>query len=715
MYYDNIMRALVMFKKITNPKHLSLVYIVLLFQIISYITILFNVPLATQLLLFVYFTFVPGYLIIKLLRLNFEFIEILVFSVGFSVAFLMIVGFAFNELGSTAGLSQPLSTVPLLIVLNSVILVLALLSYLRSGAPDLPRFSFSLLKWIFPLMLLIFLSIAGAIIATAYGDNRVLLLMIFMAASFAAILMLKSKNSYGIYAFAVFAISISLIYHSSVISKHICPFASDIAGEIIVFKYTQINGHWASAYPIYWNTNLARLSSMLSVTILPTIYSNLLNVESTWIFKLAIPFIFAFVPLCLYQLWLMFLNKKYAFISAFFFLAQFTFYTELLGLSRQMVGELFFVLLLLIIMNKKITPANRMICFMFFSFALVASHYALATIFLFFISFALATFFVLKRPIKNMAFMVILFFVLMFTWYIYTSGSATFNSILEVGDYVYRQLGDFFNLGARDEMVMRGLGLEAPPTVWNAAGRFFAYLTEAFIVLGFVGLVTKRVRVHMENEFFIFSIVGMAFLAMLISVPGLAESLNMTRFYHVLLFFLAPFCVLGGKFVVGLFFRREREFVVSVLLLAVLVPYFLFQTNFVYEVVRGDSWSIPLSGYRMSYLRLYNHYGYTDTYSIYGIKWLSGNVDIENSLFYMDDASRYYGSTIYGLIVRGKYPLSNVTVVADGGFVYLSTLNVVYGVVPYGQLSWNTTELSFIFDDLNLVYTNGDSEVLQKP
>jgi len=68
------------------------------------------------------------------------------------------------------------------------------------------------------------------------------------------------------------------------------------------------------------------------------------------------------------------------------------------------------------------------------------------------------------------------------------------------------------------------------------------------------------------------------------------------------------------------------------------------------------------------------------------------------------------------MIVGGKYSLSNVTTVADNGVVYLSTLNVVYGVVLAGELSWNISELSFIFDDLNLVYANGGCEVyLNKP
>jgi len=65
--------------------------------------------------------------------------------------------------------------------------------------------------------------------------------------------------------------------------------------------------------------------------------------------------------------------------------------------------------------------------------------------------------------------------------------------------------------------------------------------------------------------------------------------------------------------------------------------------------------------------------------------------------------------------VARKLSLYNFTVVADNGVVYLSSLNVVYGVIQYGDLSWNTSELSSIFDDLNLVYTNGGSEVYKQP
>lgn len=689
---------------------------ILFLQSIVYATVFFDVPVARQVIGFIYFTFVPGFVIVKLLKLDeLDGLETVVFSVGLSIAFLMIAGLLVNEFSLLFGFSQPLSLVPLMIVLNSLILMGVVLVYLKSedveiwNSEPIEKSPFVLLFLCLPI-----LSIVGAMYVNAYGNN---LLLLFMIISISVLLIVgvlsKKLLPSKLYPFAVLMIAIAVLYHSSLISNYIVPFGSDVPGEYFLFKTTENNAHWSSTLPSLWGIGLGRMNAMLSVTILPTIYSILLKIDSTWVFKLLFPLIFAFVPLGLYQIWQTHVGKKYAFISAFLFMAQSTFYTEMLGLNRQMIAELFFVLLLLVIVNKKMKPVNKMTCFMIFSFALVTSHYALAEIFLFFISFTLVSLIVLKRPSKNITIpMVVFFFVVMFTWYIYTSGSATFDSFLEFGDYVYRRLGDFFNPASRGQTVLIGLGMAESPSIWNTISRMFAYLTQAFIVFGFVGLVTKRTRIRVEKEHFIFSSTAMAFLAMLILVPGLANTLNMTRFYHILLFFLAPFCVVGAGLIVKLLSKREKEFAVSALLLIVLVPYFLFQTNFVYEVTGSDSWSIPLSGYRMNALRLYGHYGYTDAYSVYGAQWLSENVDFKNSALYADERALANVLTIYGMI-HSDYvnTLSNITTVADNGFVYLSTLNVVEGVIPFGGLSWNSSELSFSFGDLNIIYTNGGSEV----
>jgi len=81
---------------------------------------------------------------------------------------------------------------------------------------------------------------------------------------------------------------------------------------------------------------------MLSITILPTIYSSLLNIDPTWTYKILYPPIFSFVPLILFKLWQRKLGSMKAFVASFLLVAQNTFYTEMLGLNRQMIGDLFF-------------------------------------------------------------------------------------------------------------------------------------------------------------------------------------------------------------------------------------------------------------------------------------------------------------------------------------------------------------------------------------
>jgi uncharacterized membrane protein len=90
----------------------------------------------------------------------------------------------------------------------------------------------------------------------------------------------------------------------------------------------------------------------------------------------------------LYNIWQSYIGKKYAFFAAFLFMAQSTFYTEMMALNRQLIAELFFVLLLTVILNDKIKLEHKFVGFAVFSLGLIFSHYALAEIFLVFIAAA---------------------------------------------------------------------------------------------------------------------------------------------------------------------------------------------------------------------------------------------------------------------------------------------------------------------------------------
>lgn len=384
------------------------------------------------------------------------------------------------------------------------------------------------------------------------------------------------------------------------------------------------------------------------------------------------------------------------------------------GLNRQIVAELFFVLLLLVILNKTIKPFNRALLFVIFSFGLIVSHYGLSEILLFFI---LVTFvYSYFRKISNSkitSFSIVSFSVIMFFWYIFTAQSAVFDSILEFGNFVFSQLGDFLNPAARGQMVLLGLGVGASPTIWNTLSRALAYTIQILIVFGLIALLTKKARFHFDKDYLNLTFIATLFLGALILIPGLANTLNMSRFYHILLFFLAPLCVVGADTIVKLVFKHKKV-LTSVLLVLILVPYFLFQTNFVYEVTDNESYSVPLSKYRMDSVMLYSWAGYLDTESVYSAQWFSLNINSNQTEIFADSTSRYKVLTSYGLIYPSEINiLSNTTAeLPNNAAVYLSTLNVVYGKIIGDNFIWNSTDFSYLFEDTNTVYSNGGSIIL---
>lgn len=713
--------GLLMTQPPTRLKSTSFIATILLLQLTFYTTIIFDIPVARQVIGFIYFTFIPGLVIIKLLKFDqLDSLETILYSAGLSIAFLMIIGLIVNDFGFLFGLSQPLSLNSLLISLTGVTLILGIVAYARSTATK-PQNSesptkFSPIGLLFILLPL--LSIIGAMWVNIYSDNLILLFTIIaIALVFIICVFFKKLIPPKSYPFVIFMIALALLYHSSIISSHIVAFGSDVNIENFAYKTTADNAHWHLPPNLAESTSFGRVYSMLCVTILPTIYTSMLNIDSVLMFKLIYPFLFAFVPVALYQLWQMYMSKRYAFIAAFLFMSQATFYTEMFGLNRQMMAELFFVLLLLVVLTKKISFPNKIALFLIFSFALVVSHYAVAEIFLFFVIFAFVVLVILKRPNKQITFgMITIFAILMFTWYIYTTDASVFDSFLEFGDYVYRQLGDFFNFSAREETILRGLGLEAAPTIWNWLSRAFAYLTELLIVIGFFGILLKRTKVRFALEYSIFGLAAMGLLGALIVIPGLANTLNMTRFYHILLFFLAPFCVLGVETIINLIYKQKKKILILLLSTVVIVPYFLFQTGFVYETVKADSWSVPLSMYRMSSYRLRSAIGYIGEQDVQGAQWLSKYVNYQNTHLYSDLPSLHCVLTSYSGVFPGYISvLSNTTYIVANGIVYLGWLNVVENLFIGPNFDWNTTEFSAKFGEMNKIYSNGACDIYKKP
>lgn len=681
---------------------------IVIIQFMTNVTVVLNIMIARQVIGFLYLTFIPGVVLLRILKLDkLNIAEIILFSAGLSIAFLMFTGLLINELGPLIGISKPLSLAPLMIILNGVILLSCFLSYLKDK-----NFRFPLAESIklSPSTLLLFfiplLSVIGVLLVNTFPRNNSILLLMIITISALVFLGTLSKKLLPpkYYPLALIIIAIALLFHASLISNHINGF--DIQIEYYVFKLTEKNSYWSSAIS-YTNLAYARTNAMLSVTVLPTIYLNILNMEGTWILKIIYPLIFSFVPLGLYQLYKTRVGKKVAFMSTFFFMANFAFFTEMIGLAKQMVAELFYILLFLVLLNKKIKPVKKTICFIIFSTALVVSHYSTAYIFMFLIFFAMLSLFFLKNKTRSItAGLVVLFFVIQFAWYIYVSGSGPFNEFISYVNFMFRNLfTNFFNPGSRGASVLKGVGMTSTVSFGHLMGRIFAYATEFFIIIGFITSLTKRKKFIVNQEYMVISSLNMALLAMCILVPFFARGLNMARFYHIQLFFLAPFCILGGETFFELISNKKIKSYLPVLI--VLIPFFLYQTEFVYELTGDDSWSIPLSKYRMDAQRQ-RELAVLSELDVVGAEWLSKYVDVGRIPVYADHPATY--SVLgggYGMIYRDTINLlDNNTIVLPGGVIYLRWINTFGGVISVGRKQWNITEISFI-PYANRIYSNG--------
>jgi uncharacterized membrane protein len=717
-------------KKIAfSPKRLNSPLFLLVFvQIFLSIAIWFDIFIVRQILGFVYLTFVPGYLILTLTRLDMKLDGVgkTVFSAGLSLSFLMLFGLLENAIAPAFGVPNPLSLLPIATSLSGALLIVAIVSHLWhrnnsvSIAP-LKRFPKSAVIFFIPLIL----SVVGTYCVNVYDTNVFLIAMIaIMGPLFVAAIFSERICPSQLYPLIVFSFALALLWHVSLISSHINGY--DIQLEYYWFKTTLNNARWSPTTAYFWDETYGRFNSMLSVTILPTMYSVFLNLDPERILKIVYPALFALVPLTLYNLTASFIGRKKALIASFIFIAQLTFYVELTSLTREMVGELFLALLFTVILTKKIDSMSKNFLFFIFSAGLVVSHYSTSYIFLFFMLATWVIFFIRKKVSLDITLpRVAIFFAMAFAWYMYTSMSAAYSSLLTFANRIFGDLGAFFDLSSRGGGVLMGLGLAEAPSVWNYVSRGIAYALQLFILAGLLALILKKASTRFSREYVTFSLVSGLLLGFCIVIPRFAATLNIERFYHILLFFLAPICLIGAEVIVsyilpivkGRFVSKDKtDFHAVILLCVILIPYLFFQTSLVYEVVGSKSWSLPLSKYRMEPGILYLDLMYIEDSDVYGAQWILQHANINTQPVYADKPASYGVLNSYGMLYRGYLRIfsNGSDFVYPDSLIYLSRMNTEKGVVYTRENNWTqTSDLSYLFDNADLVYSNGNCEILK--
>lgn len=707
------MKALIGFRNFVG-----FVKFVVLFQIVTNMAVMLDIPFFRQIVGFIYLMFIPGFVILNTFKLAKEDLsETILFSIGLSITLLMLIGLFLNELFPMVGLASSLSTLPLLVTMNFVVILPCLWVYLKEisvplGNPVVSRY--------LPLFAIIpILGILGTLIVNSFGNNSLLLLMLAVIAGLVTLgTICKKVLRTRFYLLAILAIAVALLLHSSLVTNYLVGW--DIHSEYHVFKLTDNASYWNStlASP---DDRIGKGNAMLSVTILPTIYSKIAGIDGTWLFKILYPLILSFVPLALYKLYSSRMKKETAFLATFFIMSNLTFFGIDGFPAKQMIGEFFFVLLFLVILKGKIGGFEKSFFFIVFSAGLVLSHYSMSYIFLFLILLtwlSMIGMHFFNRSVQiNMRItlsMITIFFVIAFAWYIYTSASASFDAIAEVGEQISRTfLVDFFSARARTATVLRGLGGGQTISILHGIGRIVFYIAEFFIILGVAKMLFRKEYASFGREYTMLSVLNVAMLMMCMIIPNFARYLRMERFYQISLLLLAPFFVIGGEMIFSFIFKRRSQAFALNLILIVLIPFFLFETGFLYEVAEDFSYSLPLSMYRMDRVLLYDVI--TNEKEVTAACWLSKQLDYSHGLVYADLISTSHVLTSYGEMSAEDFRvlLNTTQFTGKTNYIYLRGVNTIEGIMrASGLYLWNLSDVRPILYNQNIIYSNGNSEIL---
>jgi uncharacterized membrane protein len=254
---------------------------------------------------------------------------------------------------------------------------------------------------------------------------------------------------------------------------------------------------------------------------------------------------------------------------------------------------------------------------------------------------------------------------------------------------------------------------------------------QLLIIIGVFRLVFKHERLKFGIEFSSMSMASMFLLIICIIVPSFASSLNLTRFYHLAQFFLAPFCVLGGLTIMSLLSNisarvnrsmlhspkvtRPGHGVMIIFLSLILVFYFLFQSGFIYQVANDIPTSISLSRSQINKWPPSLNDLYVDWPEFRSAIWLSGLVSNQSKI-YIDFGVKYL--TSYALIPPDRQGILSPGLVIThihNTYFYFGRLNIIYGKFEGGGFYWNTTTFFNTLNNTDEIYSNGESSIYYAP
>ncbi|MCW3132487.1 MAG: DUF2206 domain-containing protein [Candidatus Methanospirare jalkutatii] len=679
-----------------------------------------------QIVSFICLFFIPGFLLLHLFKVKntVDNVETILYSLGLSFFFIISLGTLINFIHPLVGF-YPFSKQSIIITSAVAISILCIIFWKYGNKRDIEitaNFNYVTLF----LSLLPFLAILGTFYLYYFSSNH-LILFLFLFTSITPLIVAIKGLPKDVYPLAIWLIALSLVFYNSLFGHYMRP--TDNICEFYLLQNVLHNGIWDITIP-------DEINAMPGVMVTLPIYSLISGLSLVHIYKIVVPLLSSFIPVGLYKTYEKKFGNKIAFLSSFFFLSMFNFFTWSSITMKMVSSGIFLSLLILLIVDDEIDIRNRKILELFFAFSLIGSHYGTSYIFMFALIACLIILIIASRLTgidRKCCYIapnfVVFYITLVISWYMYTARAVSFEAIVLIGRNFVNSLTAEFIFPKR--FYTTQILLSKLPEYLEIT-KYLYIVSFALMCIGVASALWDTLRERKIDEYMLLSISFLFFL--LVSHVAGGTQYGGGRAWVISGYFLAPFVVIGCiNFlkILKIVSNFDLDIIKNGTKIAgiFLCVFFLFNSGFAAEVIWNYNIgaSIYVSAPRITKVgsieeKEYFYRVYLSDTNIYSSKWLSENMG-EGMIF--TGAHGYYLLYLVGLTRHSEgvgkpivFDLTDKAKFSRNSYVYLTKFTTETGKIQriYSKMHFfpNFFDIGRIFEQLNSankIYTNGGSEI----
>lgn len=590
-------------------------------------------------------------------------------------------------------------------------------------------------------MLLPLLAAAGAFRLNNGFGNHITIVALLAMAGLAVWYIARPKHWNP--AWLIFNIALGLLLSTSLRSWFVSGF--DISQEFQVFNLTLQNYHWnLNALP------QNAYNACLSLTTMPAMLQQIVGATPEYIYKFLYQMAFALTAVVIYLLGLRVTNKpRIAFLASMLFTAQAQFVGTMPAVVRQEIGLLFFALIIYLLLERKRLGARNGLLVALLGLGMVLSHYSTTYIAIFVLGLAALMLWTLRLPrirerlagfnpalsAVGISLLTLFLGATSYVWYskINPSSSSNLKSTLS---QTWQGITDFKGLntdqdGNRMRLILGGnrgtrpedvyeykkaMGITQSITpseattlpeknhvaVWLAArGRdLLAIMVKILLPLSSIILLLNRKARKKTSTITLVGVSGLVTFMSFVVLPALSQSYNVERVLQQLLIIWA----VTGVWALWTLAPHRKALITG----GFVVLYFVLSpgTGVVNQIIGGSAPRLNLNSAGEEYQRYYAH----QSEALSAI-WAGKNCEANRTW-----ADRYATLRLTAYSDIPFDSIKNDVLKADDGCVVLDAANV-QGKVYYAGYDGRPVRYSIqagTFNDRNLLYTNGQSQVYSR-